>query len=161
MWCFPPSPGSVRLSGLAALVVAAISCSLALCSQVPELVSLSLQLQLPLLLLTSLRVLVTVVLVLNLPPAAPQPGPDLLGCQLGVESRHLDLSLALPPLLGAQRGGAEHSLGVTQHGGVGGSAGRDISRLLNSDVTPALLCHKEPARETRSPLIGAFLVGSL
>ena len=116
MWCFPPSAGSARLSGLAALEVAAISCSLALCSQVPESVSQSVSvhvlLLLQLLLLTSLRVLVTVVLVLSLPPAAPQPGPDLLGCQLGVEGRHLDLGLALAPLLGAQRGRAEHSLGV-------------------------------------------------
>ena len=38
-----------------------------------------------------------------------------------------------------------------------------IGRELHSDATPALLCHKEPAQGTQSPLLGAFLpfAGSL
>ena len=38
-----------------------------------------------------------------------------------------------------------------------------IGRELHSDASPALLCHKEPAQGTQSPLLGSFLpiVGSL
>ena len=32
-----------------------------------------------------------------------------------------------------------------------------IGRELHSDATPALLCHKEPAQGTQSPLLGVFL----
>ena len=32
-----------------------------------------------------------------------------------------------------------------------------IGPELHSDVTPALLCHKEPAQGTQTPLQGAFL----
>ena len=40
---------------------------------------------------------------------------------------------------------------------------RDHFRGVHSDATPALLCHKEPAQGTQSPLLGAFLpfAGSL
>ena len=31
------------------------------------------------------------------------------------------------------------------------------SRCYHSDATPALLCHKEPAQDTKIPLLGAFL----
>ena len=40
---------------------------------------------------------------------------------------------------------------------------RDHFRGVHSDASPALLCHKEPAQGTQSPLLGAFLpfAGSL
>ena len=40
---------------------------------------------------------------------------------------------------------------------------RDHFRGFHSDAAPALLCHKEPAQGTKSPLLGAFLpfAGSL
>ena len=34
---------------------------------------------------------------------------------------------------------------------------RDHFRGVHSDAAPALLCHKEPAQGTQSPLLGAFL----